>query len=201
MDRKVLVDMFRTVTMPTTGQDGGNAIKKIVFTKDTPVRPGGRATLEDSQDIHQEELDARQNGEGNILKTYLHPELYANMNLSWYFCCIPVLNESDPLAYMMFAKQIGDAIAIFGPESLNVKKLKYKFSKATGQDYDTWFISQQELEQKQQEMAQAGTTVQPGGGNPPQINTATSHGAQPGAKPTVAKIAQGARPQMTSIMK
>lgn len=199
MERKVIMDLYRTVTMPTTGADGGSATKKIIFTKNTPVAPGGKPTLEDSQNIHQEEMDAKANGEGNILKTYLHPELFASMKLSWYYCCVPVLNETDPLAYMMFAKQVGDAIAIFGPQSLNVKKLKYKFAKTTGQDYDTWFITEQELEQKQQQEAQAGAVE--GGGNAPQINTATAHGAQPGSKPTVAKIAQGARPQVTSMMK
>lgn len=147
-------------------------------------------------------MDAKKNGGTNTIITHMHPELYASMKLNWYYCCIPVLNETDPLSYMIFAKQIGDAIATFGIDSLNVKKLKYKFAKVTGNDFDTWFISDEELQQKQQDMAaQGGDPSQPGGGIPPKVNMATAHGAMPGANPSIANIAKGARPQVGAIIK
>lgn len=198
--KKEIQNKYRTVNVPTQGEAGNSATKKIIFTKDTPKRPAGKATLQDSQDIHQQELDAKKNGEGEHIITLMHPEQYASMKLNWYYCCIPVINESDPMAYMMFAKQIGDAMTVFGVDSLNVKKLKYKFAKVTGNDFDTWFLSEQEVQQKQQEMAQRDQ-VAAGGGNAPIINPATAHGAQPGAKPTVANIAKGARPQLGTIMR
>lgn len=199
---KKIIDTYRTISVPTQGEDGNSATKKIIFTKDTPVRPNGKATLEDSQELHQQEMDAKKNGGTNTIITHMHPELYASMKLNWYYCCIPVLNETDPLSYMIFAKQIGDAIATFGIDSLNVKKLKYKFAKVTGNDFDTWFISDEELQQKQQDMAaQGGDPSQPGGGIPPKVNMATAHGAMPGANPSIANIAKGARPQVGAIIK
>lgn len=199
--RKVIENKYRTVTVPTTGENGGAATKKIIFTKNTPQRENGKPTLEDSQDLHQRELDYKKDNGKEIILTEMHPELLATMKLNWYYCCIPVLNETDPLAYMMFAKQLGDAINAFGPEALQVKKLKYKFAKMTGMDFDTWFLSEQEMQQKAIEMAQAQAEANPagvaGGGVAPKINTYTSHGAQPGSRPTIAKVAQGARPKVS----
>ena len=68
----------------------------------------------------------------------------------------------------MFAKQINDAILFFGAQSINVKKLKHRFAALTGNDYDTWFLNQQELDaqqqQTQQQTPQGGQAV-PGGPN------------------------------------
>lgn len=152
---KSIIDIYRTVTIPSEVDGGQKATKKIIFTKDTPKRPKGKPTLADSQDIHQKELDAKKNGDGEIRTALLHPELYATMKMNFFWTCVPVPNGTDPLAYMMFAKQVADATAFFGPDSMNAKKLKHKFAAITGQDFDTWFINEQELEQKRQAQAQA----------------------------------------------
>lgn len=159
---KSIVDKFRTVTVPGTA-GGSKGVHKIVFTKNTPKRPGGKATLEDSQDVHQQELDAKKNGEGFDKLTLLHPEIYRMTKNNWYWTCIPVINDADPLSYVLFAKQINDSILFFGAQSLNVKKLKKKFSAITGNDYDTWFLGQQELDAQNAQM-QGGQAV-PGGPN------------------------------------
>jgi hypothetical protein len=192
---KTVVDKFRTVTIPTSSETGGSAVKKIIFTRSTPK---GKPTLSDSQDLHQQELDHKKNGGGDISIVLLHPEQFASMKYNWYYSCIPVLTETDPLSYMIFAKQIGDAIATFGIESMNVKKLKRKFAKSTGTDFDTWFLSEQEIQQKQQEMMQGQDM---GGGNSPIVPTTMAHGAMPGANPSVANIARGARPQIGTMMR
>lgn len=203
--KKSIENKYRTVSVPATGENGGSATKKIIFTKDTPVRPKGKPTLDDSMDLHQQEMDMKKDGGKEVLLTHLHPEVLATMKLNWYYCCIPVINETDPLAYMMFAKQLGDAINAFGPEALQVKKLKYKFAKMTGNDFDTWFKSEMELQQQAVEQAQidpaTGQPVAGGGGKAPAINPVTAHGAQGGARPTIAKVAQEARPQMGAIFK
>ena len=68
---KAVLNKYRTVSVPSQGVN--ESTKKIIFTKDTPVRPGGKATLEDSQNVHQEEMDAKKNGK-NLSIVYLHPE-------------------------------------------------------------------------------------------------------------------------------
>jgi hypothetical protein len=174
--RKTIIDKYRTVTLPTEINGGQKAMKRIIFTK-TP--PKGKTDLERSQAVHQEEMDhVKDNGGKELRITYLHPEQFAMMKMNWFYTCVPIPNGADPLAYMLFGKQIQDAIAMFGPESLNVKKLKHKFAAKTGEDFDTWFLGEQELQQKQQEAAQQqGQNDQVPGKTP--IKTGTPQGTPP----------------------
>lgn len=195
---KVIKDVYRTVTMPTEVDGGQKATKRIIFTKDTPKRPKGKPTLEDSQDIHQEEMDSSKKGASPEIRiTRIHPELFATMRLSWFYTHVPVPNGQDPLSYMMFAKQIQDAIVFFGPQSLNVKRLKHRFASITGNDYDTWFLSESELQQAQQEAMTAAAS----GSNPQGAPGAVpGKGAAPNA-PSIAGAAKGAIPAMSPVMR
>lgn len=190
-ERKQLVSIYRTVTVPTTIDGGQKATKKIIFTKDTPELQDGKkhASLDDSFDMMKMEQDHQdENGGGEVRFIKLHPEIWATMKQNWFYTCVPVPNGHDPLAYMMFAKQIQDAIAAFGPDSLNVKKLKHKFASLTGQDFDTWFISEQELQQKQQAAAAAA------GGQPGQDGNMTT---APGQQPSIAGAVKSKLPGKT----
>lgn len=172
---------FRTVTLPTEIEGGQKATKKIYFTRDTTMS---------SEDVHQYELDyQKEEGGGEVRIAFLHPDQYASLECRWYYSCIPVPNGSDPLAYMMFAKQVTDATAMFGPDSLNTKKLKHKFAKVTGEDFDTWFLNEQELQQKQQ-AAQAAATAAT------ESDAAATPGAAGGAAggPSIAGAMQGKLP-------
>lgn len=166
--RKVLVNKYRNVSLSTEVQGGQKATKKIMFTTNTPELKKGRkyASLDDSFNVEKEELDHKKEEGKDVRFVRLHPQLYATAKMSWYYTCIPVPNGSDPLSYMMFAKQINDAATMFGPDSLNVKRLKHKFAALTGQDYDTWFIAEAELEQKQQQAANAAAEAAAGSSVP-----------------------------------
>lgn len=174
---------YRTVTMPTEVNGGQKATKKIMFTKKGDM-PSGASYDEQSQAVHQNEIDdAKANGGKEERHVYLDVDQFATMKYSWYYTCIPVPNGDDPLAYMMFAKQVTDAMNMFGPDSLNVKKLKHRFAKKTGEDFDTWFLNEQELQQKQNEQmqqqaqaaGQAGKVPGQGvGGAAPSNGTATA---------------------------
>jgi hypothetical protein len=195
---KTIENKYRTVTMPSEINGGQKATKKIVFTKNTPVRPGGKATLEDSMKVHQAELDTQKTGGGETRTTYLHPEQYASMRLMWSYTSIPVPNASDPLSYMVFSKQLNDAATFFGPQSLQVKRLKHRFAKLTGMDFDSWFLSQQELDQATQAAAQQAQTQQQQNGQPGVVPGKPVAGA-----PTAAGAVSGANPiaGMASMMK
>jgi hypothetical protein len=175
--KKEIENKYRTVTVPKTSTNGESGVKKIIFTKNTPKRPFGKTSLSDSQDIHQQELDAAKNGQGEVSLVYLHPEIYRSMKLNWFWKSIPVPNDSDPLSYVLFAKQINDAILFFGAQSINVKKLKHRFANKTGQDYDSWFLGQQEID-AQQQSPQGAPVVTPGG---PQNSPKSMPGQLPGA--------------------
>lgn len=176
---------YRTVTMPTEVDGGQKAMKKIVFTKSPP---SGNSKLDASMKVHQQEMDyAKENGGVETRVTFLNPEMYASMKLNWFYTSVPVPNGSDPLSYMMFAKQINDAITFFGPQSLNVKRLKHRFASITGNDFDTWFLSEQELQQQQQAQQNAN----------PAAAGAAPGSTVPGAGPTIAGAAKGALPGIT----
>lgn len=147
---------FRTVTLPSKMEGGQKVTKKIYFTRDTTMS---------SEDVHQWEMDyEKETGTGDVRIAFLHPDEFAAMKVRWYYSCVPVPNGNDPLSYMMFAKQIQDATAFFGPDSLNVKKLKHKFASMTGNDFDMWFMDDQDLQQKQmQQQMQATQANGPGG--------------------------------------
>lgn len=185
---------YRTVTMPTEIDGGQKATKKIVFTR-TP--PKGNNYKEMSDTVHQQELDHAKESGGEIRMSYLNPDQFATMKLNWFYACIPVPNGADPLAYMMFSKQIQDAALMFGPDSLNVKKLKHKFAKVTGEDFDTWFLNEQELQQKQQAAAQAQAQTQEGinpGGAPGMGTNGPGAAGSAGGGPSAAGAIQGKLP-------
>lgn len=175
--RKAIVDTYRTVSVPTQIDGGQKAVKKVIFTKDTAGKT--------SEDIHQMEIDAETKGEGQVRIALLHPELLRTMKLNWFYMCVPVPNGSDPLSYMMFAKQIVDAQSFFGPQSLNVKKLKHQFAQKTGNDFDTWFVSEQELQQMQEQQAQAQ-----------QMGSMTDNSETIGGHSTKSQLAQHGAPMM-----
>ena len=170
--KKAITNKYRSITLPTEVEGGQKATKKIIFTKDTVSKT--------SLSTHQQELDhAKANGGQEIRIVYLHPEQLATMKLNWYYTCVPVPNGSDPLSYMLFAKQIQDATTFFGPQSMNVKKLKHKFASITGNDFDTWFLSEQELQQAQQ----AQNPQQPPGSPRQAPNKPPVPGAPPTSSP------------------
>lgn len=174
-ETKSLVSMYRTVSVPSEVDGGQKATRRIVFTRKTTM---------DSQDVHQSELDAQKNGGGESRTAYIHPEMFAMARLRWHYQNVPVPNGSDPLSYMLFAKQVVDAQTFFGPDSINVRKLKRRFAAITGNDFDTWFVSEAELDQKQQAAAQAAAQQQGQGPQAP--------GGQAPGGPSIAGAAKGA---------
>ena len=98
------------------------------------------------------------------------------MKLNWFYTCVPIPNSSDPLSYMLFAKQITDAQTFFGPDSMNVARLKHKFSSLTGNDFDTWFIKEEQLQQQRQQAQAAALGVGQPGNQPLETETTKKPG-------------------------
>lgn len=200
---KGIKDIYRTVTLPSESEGGQNVTKKIVFTKDTPKLGEGkkRASLNDSFDVMDKEKAHRKEYGSDVRITHIHPELFSAARMTWSYTCVPVPKSNDPLSYMVFAKQVTDAQTMFGPESLNVKRLKHRFARLTGTDFDTWFLSEQELQNNQAMAAASPQGGGPGGG--PGVKPAAKIPGKPtGAGPTIASATSGAPPalNMASMM-
>lgn len=195
-ERKQLVNMYRTISVPAESHGGEKVGKKIIFTKDTPKLKKGkkRASLDDSFNILDQEQEYKKEYGNDVRIILMHPELFATMPMHWYFESVPVPNSNDPLSYMVFAKQIQDAMTFFGPQSMNVKKLKHRFAQLTGTDFDTWFLNEQEM--ALQAAQQPPTNGQPAqGGNPTQP---TTPGVIPGKStangPSIASVMASKQP-------
>lgn len=201
-EKKQILSVYRTISIPAEGKGGERAAKKIIFTKDTPKLGKGkkRSSLDDSFGMMQQEQDYKKEYGSDVRITLLHPELFASMKVMWYFDCVPVPNSNDPLSYMVFAKQIQDAMMFFGPQSMNVKKLKHRFAQLTGNDFDTWFLNEQEMALQQAQNPQQSPAA-PG-------NSTSTPGQVPGkptmgGAPTIAGAAGGGNPALSlgSMMK
>lgn len=190
-------DIYRTVSLPTESEGGQNVTKKIVFTKDTPALGKGkkRASLNDSFDMMDKEKEHKDEYGTDVRITHLHPGLFAAARMTWNYACVPIPKSNDPLSYMVFAKQIVDAQTMFGPESLNVKRLKHRFARLTGSSFDNWFLSEQEL---QNNAAMAAANPAGPGGKP----AGKIPGKSTGAGPSIASAVSGAPPalNMASMM-
>lgn len=83
------------------------------------------------------------------------------------------------MGQMMFAKAITDAINFFGPQSLNVAKLKRKYAIKYNVDYESFFTDEQTLASQQQQILASGGVTPPGA---------------PAGAPTIGSVAQGKSP-------
>lgn len=158
-DKKEVRDLYNSYTIPKVIDGHKNAHKKIHFT--TKKIPGN-TPFEQSIYVHQQELDGTEATNTEMRIAYLNPETLKQMKLTWYYSVTPVARNNDSLGQMMFGKAISDAIAFFGPQSLNVAKLKRKYAIKYNQEYDTFFLDENALATLQTQQAQqALTTPQP----------------------------------------
>jgi hypothetical protein len=63
---------------------------------------------------------------------------------------------------------------------MNVKRLKHRFAAISGEDFDTFFLSEADLAQKQQEAAAQQTGAQPAPGTPTPGNPSLLNPGNPG---------------------
>ena len=64
---------------------------------------------------------------------------------------------------MMFVQNLREAIELFGPDSMNVAKLKQRYSAVIKEDFDTWFLDEQKMQQNMMEMNEAAMAEKGGG--------------------------------------
>lgn len=103
--------------------------------------------------------------------TYIDPKLMKEMinDPEYYFCyeIVPVDKNNDKLAQVMFINMITQAGTLFGPQSLQVSRLKKRYAQKFGETYDDIFKSDDEIQQEQQQ-AEALAMQQNPQGNPNQ---------------------------------
>lgn len=138
-------DIFRTVTVEKSKYGRRQRSRKIIkFTKDT-----GSIQKTDPRgyDIHSAEEKEKRKSGIETSYVFIDPTALRNLKATWYCTVVPSDKKDDTLAKMIFIENIRQAIEIFGPQSINVERLKQRYSAVIGEDYETFFLDEGKLEQ------------------------------------------------------
>lgn len=111
-----------------------------------------------ADDVMQEELDYEKENGSQVAYTYIDPNLMKKVleDKDYYLCyeIVPVDKNNDMFTQMTFTAMITQAQTLFGPESLQVDRLKKRYAQVMGEVYDDIFLNPQELQAKQQQNMQ-----------------------------------------------
>lgn len=128
-----LKQVYKTVTVDDTFEDGKKGLRVIQFT------PFNKKS---SMDIHNDEMDYAKKTGKEVRYSYINPNLLRDMDFHFYYEVIPVDKNNDESSQKSFIMMIQNAIALFGPQSLNVETLKKQYAYKFNQDFDKMFTAQ-----------------------------------------------------------
>lgn len=172
---------YKDITMNDTMSDGSKGINILKFLNPNPKT---------SMDVFNEQNQyKKQNGVPAEI-TYLNPEMMKAIledpSYCIYYEVVPVDKNNDKITQMMFVGMIQQAAGIFGMDSLAVANLKKQYAAVMGKSYDDIFLSDQDLQVKQQQAAQAQMEAEAAGAKPGEKPGA------PGAGPVKSPLQPGA---------
>lgn len=137
---------YKSISMEDSMYDGSKGISTVHFT--TP-------NTKTSDEIFQEELDYEKENGSQVAFTYIDPVLMRKVleDPHYYiqFEVVPVDKNNDMFTQMTFVAMVQQAQAIFGPDSLQVDRLKKRYAQVFGEVFDDLFLNPQELQAKQQQ--------------------------------------------------
>ena len=155
---------YKEVQYTDTFEDGSQGTHVLRFTEENYATP---------DDVFAEELGYEKETGQTIRITYLDPAQLKKIlnNPDWYISyeVVPVDKNNDKLTQAMFIAMVTQAANIFGIDSLALGKLKKRYASVMGEDFETIFISEEEVQMKQmqaQQSAMNGQDALPGGAPP-----------------------------------
>lgn len=155
-----VVETFRSFTIDNSKYGKQQRSRKVVnFTTDVGMMKEADTR---GADIHSMEEKHKKETGIDTRYVYIDPVALRNLKARWFITVVPNDKKDDQLSRMMFVQNIREASELFGPQSLNVEKLKQRFSAVIGEDFDTWFIDQASLQELMAGMGDQGNEM--GGG-------------------------------------
>lgn len=170
--RGQLTDIYRTITVEDTFDNGQKGLRVIQFT------PDNYQGIRSSEDVHQQEIKYAQSQGQEIRYTYINPDMLKALKFSFYYEIVPVDKNNDKMTQAMFVAMITQAINLFGMESMNVDYLKKRYAYVMGEDFDSIFLSPQ-MQQLNQQKADLAAQAQATGNAPVPNNGAAGRGNAP----------------------
>ncbi len=148
-------DKYDDISMEDNMFDGSKGLNVIKFDEQNIRSP---------YDVYNEEQKFKEENGTPVEYTYIDPKLMKQMitDPEYYFCyeIVPVDKNNDKLAQMMFIQMITQAANIFGMDSLQVSRLKKRYAQVMGESYDDLFMTDEEVQMKQQQAMQAAALGQ-----------------------------------------
>lgn len=156
----------KSVSMSDTFSDGATGTRVLRFKS---------GITDDSDALHQEELDTQKQTGQDIRYSDMDPAQLKAMiddpDFYIYYEVVPVDKNNDKISQAFFVSTIGQAMELFGPQSLKVENLKQEFAHLFGKQFDDLFLSQGDMQLQQQQAVVAQQNAgQPA--NPAQNNAA-----------------------------
>lgn len=116
-----------------------------------------------SEEIFNEENQYEEQTGSKVEFMYLSPkkmkEMLNNPDYCFYYEVVPVEKNNDKLTQMIFVQMITQAANLFGMDSLQVEELKKRYAQVMGEEFDTLFKSQEELDMQRQMAAMEAQTM------------------------------------------
>lgn len=169
--RQQVTDIYRTFTVDKSKYGRGQKQKKVInFTKNV-----SKIKELDPQGFRLHEMEEKEREEKGVevRYSYIDPDILRNLKAIWYVTVTPNDKKEDTLSRLIFVQNVREAAELFGPQSLNVEKLKQRYTAVIGEDFDTWFLSEIEVQNSMMDAQGLGT----GGVKAPQ--------ARPNANPAL----------------
>lgn len=126
---------FRTITVNKA--DGAENSANIINLGDLE---------ETSSEIYKREKMEEKEGKKNKYINF-NPDAYDFMNTLIYWDAKPSERDNDTLKLLSFKQNIADGMNLFGIQPATNEKLKKRWAMMTEEDYDTWFSSEDGLQQ------------------------------------------------------
>lgn len=152
---------YKELAIEDKMSNGLNGLNVMRFQDDIEATPD---SIFNEENQYEEELGT------SVEITYLSPKLMKQMleddDYFFVFEVVPVDKNNDKLTQLMFVNMIQQAASLFGYDSLQVGRLKKQYAGLMGKPYEDVFVSDDELQMKQQQSLMLGQ-------NTPEATTTT----------------------------
>lgn len=150
---------YKDISMEDNMADGTKGLNVIRFDENNIRSP---------YQVHDEQRKFQEQNGTPVEYTYIDPVLARAIidDPDYYLCyeIVPVDKNNDKLAQAMYVGLVTQAANLFGMDSLQVSNIKKRFAQKFGETFDDLFISDQELQMKQQQAMQMASQQQGGAG-------------------------------------
>lgn len=131
-NEKTLKDVYRTMSIPTTLENGESGIKEVRFRTKAEEVPS-------EAKIEQEEEDESERRGQPVRIVYMNPLKLGAFDGKWYVQVNATPNNEDKLSQMVFIRNIKEAMSLFGRQAMNMEYLKQRFAVNIDEDYNKLF--------------------------------------------------------------